>query len=140
GVKVYRTTPTTFWNHVIHGPWGFDQDSFATNQLGHPYQGLLYHGVARSSGLNFWASLGYTFTGSLLWETAGETTPPSFNDQVASGIAGSFLGESFFRMANRLLEGGRGAGGFWRELGAASLSPATGFNRLAGGDRFKSVY
>jgi hypothetical protein len=29
---------------------------------------------------------------------------------------------------------------FWRELGAAALSPSTGFNRLAFGNRFKGVF
>ena len=106
----------------------------------HPYQGSIYHGFARSAGLNYWESLGYTFLGSFLWETAGETTHPSINDQVASGIAGSFFGELLFRMASLLLESGGGEPGFWQELGAAALSPPTGFNRLVFGDRFKPVF
>jgi hypothetical protein len=65
---------------------------------------------------------------------------PSINDQVASGIAGSFFGEVLFRMASLLLESGGGEPGFWRELGAAALSPPTGFNRLVFGDRFKPVF
>jgi hypothetical protein len=74
-----------------------------------------------------------------MWEVAGETTPPSRNDQVASGIAGSFLGEALFRMANLLLEHDELAP--WvRELGAAALSPPTGFNRLAFGERFRTVF
>ena len=43
--------------------------------------------------------------GSFLWETAGETTPPSINDYVTTTIGGSFVGESLFRMASLLLEG-----------------------------------
>ena len=123
----------------LHSSWVFDNDPYAINQLGHPYQGSLYHGFARSAGLNFWESLGYTFSGSILWEIAGETTPPSRNDQIASGIGGSFLGEPLFRMANLLLEKGN-APKFWRELGAAAISPATGFNRWAFGDRFKTIF
>ena len=82
----------------LNGGWVVDNDPYSINQLLHPYQGSIYHGFARSAGLGFWTSLGYTFAGSLGWEIAGETTPPSKNDQVASGIAGSFLGESLFRM------------------------------------------
>lgn len=123
----------------LHASWVFDNDPYAINQLGHPYQGSMYHGFARSAGLDFWTSLGYTFSGSILWELAGETTPPSRNDQIASGIGGSFLGEPLFRMANLLLEKGR-APKFWRELGAAIISPATGFNRHAFGDRFKTIF
>ena len=47
--------------------------------------------------------------GSLLWEEAGENTAPSFNDQVASGIGGNFLGEPLFRIASLLLESGSGS-------------------------------
>ncbi len=122
----------------LRGGWVIDNDPYSINQLLHPYQGSIYHGFARSAGLGFWTSLGYTFAGSLGWEIAGETTPPSKNDQVASGIAGSFLGESLFRMASLVLEKGsyRGA---WRELTAAAISPPTGFNRLAFGERFREV-
>jgi len=42
----------------------------------------------------------------LLWETFGETTPPSINDYVSTTIGGSFVGEALFRMAGLLLEGG----------------------------------
>ena len=140
GKKVYSTTLSTFRDHVEHGPWGFDQDAFNTNQLNHPYQGAIYYGFARSAGLSFWESSAYTFAGSFLWETGGETTSPSINDQVASGIAGAFFGESLFRMASLLLEGGGENPGFWRELGATMLSPPTGFNRLVFGERFAPVF
>ena len=140
GKRVYSSTPSTAWDHLIHGPWRYDDDGFQVNQIGHPYQGSLYHGFARSAGLNFWESLAYTSLGSFLWEIAGETTNPSFNDQVASGIAGSFFGEALFRMASLVLEDAGGNPGFWRELGAAAISPPTGFNRLIFGDRFKPVF
>lgn len=121
----------------LRGGWVVDNDPYSINQLLHPYQGSIYHGFARSAGLGFWPSLGYTFAGSLGWEIAGETTPPSKNDQVASGIAGSFLGESLFRMASLVLEKGSSSG--WRELSAAAISPPAGFNRLAFHERFSQV-
>jgi hypothetical protein len=43
-------------------------------------------------------------------------------------------------MSSLLLEGGGESPGFWRELGAAVLSPPTGFNRLVFGDRFAAVF
>src|SRR5438132_1588322 len=42
-----------------------DRDPFSTNQIGHPYQGSIYFGFARSAGLNYWQSLGYSVAGSL---------------------------------------------------------------------------
>ena len=63
------------------------------------------------------------------------------NDQVASGIAGSFFGEPLFRMASLLLESGTGGPpGLWRELGAALISPALAPNRLVYGQRFAPVF
>jgi hypothetical protein len=120
--------------------WVVENDPFDINQVGHPYQGSMYHGFARSAGLNYWQSLGYTFAGSIFWEIAGETTRPSKNDQIASGIGGSFLGEALFRMANLLLEQGGSKPAMWRELGAAVISPPTGFNRHAFEDRFKAAF
>jgi len=135
----YASTPATIAHNLRHG-WVLDNDPFSTNQFMHPYGGSMYYGFARSSGLNYWESLGYTFGGSLLWEYAGERTPPSINDQVTTTIAGSYLGEVLFRMANLMLEGGGAHPGPWREWGAAALSPPTGFNRLVFGDRYSSIF
>ena len=140
GVKVYDTNLSTFRDHVFNGNWGVDTDAFNINQFAHPYQGSMYHGFARSAGLNFWESFLYDNVGSFLWETGGETTNPSINDQFASGIGGSFFGEALFRMASLVLEGDGGKPGFWQELGAAIISPPTGINRLAFGNRFKPIF
>jgi hypothetical protein len=136
----YRTSTRSFWTNVTDSKWVVDKDPFGTNQFLHPYGGSIYYGTARSTGLNFWESFGYATVASLLWEFGGETGPPSINDQITTPIAGSFLGEPLFRMASLLLESDDGQPGFWRELGAAVLSPPTGFNRLAFGNRFDAVF
>jgi len=123
----------------LHSSWTTDRDPFATNQLGHPYQGSMQYGFARSAGLSFWESTGYALAGSALWEIAGETTPPSANDLVNTGIGGSFMGESLFRLASLLLED-EDVPPLWREVGAALIQPSTGFNRLAFGSRFDQVF
>jgi hypothetical protein len=134
----YEADFTSFKNNLT-GKWVYDSDSFNINQFGHPYQGSLYHGFARSAGLGYWTASGYTILGSVFWELAGETTPPSINDQFTTGFGGSFLGEPLFRMASLLLESGDGGPvGFWRELGASAFSP--GFNRMAFGKRFDGVF
>ncbi len=124
----------------LTGSWVVDDDPFDINQFMHPYAGSMYHGFARSAGLDYWSSLGYSFSGSLFWELAGEKTPPAFNDQFTTGYGGTILGEPLFRMASLLLESGDVKPGFWRELGAAAISPATGFNRMAYGKRFHGVF
>jgi len=123
----------------LHSSWTIDRDPFSTNQLAHPYQGSMHYGFARSVGLSFWESTGYALAGSALWEIAGETTPPSANDLINTGIGGSFMGESLFRLASLLLENDE-VPPLWREFGAALIQPSTGFNRLAFGKRFDQVF
>lgn len=137
---VYRTDGNTFWQHLTNSKWVLDNDQFSVNQFLHPYSGSIYYGLARSAGLNFWESFLYSAAGSFLWELGGEKTTPSINDMIATPIGGTFLGEPLFRMANLLLETDDGRPGFWRELGAAVISPPTGFNRLVFGNRFDAVY
>ncbi|HEY8118909.1 MAG TPA: DUF3943 domain-containing protein [Methylophilaceae bacterium] len=139
GISDYDSNLSTIW-HNLGSSWNVDKDPFKINQLGHPYQGSMYHGFARSAGLNYWESLGYTVAGSAFWEIAGEKVPPSRNDMISTGIGGSFLGESLFRMSNIVLEKGGSKPDLWHELGAAAISPSTGFNRNAFGDRFDAVF
>jgi hypothetical protein len=134
----YKTTIDSIRDN-LHSSWTIDRDPFATNQLGHPYQGSMHYGFARSAGLSFWESTGYALAGSALWEIAGETTPPSANDLVNTGIGGSFMGEALFRLASLLLENDE-VPPLWREVGAALIQPSTGFNRLAFGTRFDQVF
>ncbi len=124
----------------LRGPWVVDNDPFKINQFAHPYQGSMYHGAGRASGLSYWESAALTFAGSAWWEVTGEKTPPSRNDQIASGIAGSFLGEPLFRMAHLALKSGSSVPPAWREWVAGAISPPVGFNRLAFGSRFDSAF
>jgi hypothetical protein len=132
----YETDWDTFRANLESG-WVTDRDPFGVNQLGHPYSGAIYHNFARSTGHEYWVALAYTFVGSLLWETAGETTPPSLNDQITTGIGGTFLGEALFRSASRIHEDA--SRGTLDSLGATLLSPPLAFNRWAF-DRFDGVY
>ena len=134
----YKSTLSSIRRN-LRSSWKNDRDPFLVNQLGHPYQGSIYHGAARSAGLDYWEALAYTFAGSALWEIAGEKTPPSRNDQINTGIGGTFLGEALFRMANLVLEH-ENMDTFWREAAAAMLSPPVGVNRYAFGDRFRLVF
>src|SRR5689334_4750228 len=59
------------WSTVkrnLRSNWVVDSDPFSINQFGHPYQGSMYYGFARSTGHDYWESLYYTFAGSAAWE------------------------------------------------------------------------
>jgi hypothetical protein len=129
----FAVTPASIRRN-LRGPWVIDEDPFEINQFLHPYQGAMYHGIARSNGLGYWPSVAYTFAGSALWEIAGEATLPSRNDQIASGIAGSFLGEPLFRISRLLLERADHEPGVWRTLASVLASPPAGINHALVGD------
>ncbi|UFS68779.1 DUF3943 domain-containing protein [Geomonas sp. RF6] len=135
--KVYSVNLSTTWEHLREQNWVFDKDPFDVNQFAHPYQGAVMYGLARSAGLSFWESLLYSNMGSFIWKMAGETDPPSINDQITTGNAGSLLGEALYRMANLVLRDGNDT---LHEASAALISPATAFNRHVFGDRFKTLY
>lgn len=137
---VYGTTARGTLKQVRKWSLDYDDDPFNVNQFGHPVEGAIMYGAARSAGLKFWESLFYSNVGSVMWETAGETEPPSFNDLVTTGQAGSLLGEALFRSASLLLENDGRHPGFWRELGASVIMPSLGFNRWVYGARFKPVF
>ena len=56
----YGSDGHSIWENLTTAPQ-FDKDPFGVNQIGHPYQGSIYYGFARSAGLSYWESLGYTF-------------------------------------------------------------------------------
>src|SRR5687768_6222139 len=134
----YEVTPASIRRN-LRGPWVVDDDPFEINQFLHPCQGAMYHGSARSNGLGYWPSVGYTFAGSALWEIAGETKPPSRNDQIASGIAGSFLGEPLFRISRLLLERADHGPGPWRTIASMLASPPVGINHVLLGNPASSL-
>jgi len=141
GKRVYSSTFSSTWDHLRKQHWVFDQDPFDINQFAHPYQGATMYGLARSSGLNFWESAAYSNVGSFLWKMAGETDPPSINDQITTGSAGSLLGEALFRMSQLVLkDNGASRPDSMHEIGAAIISPPTAFNRYAFGKRFKPLF
>jgi len=123
-----EVTPNSV-GHNLGSRWVLDHDDFWVNQVGHPYQGTWSFTAARSAGLGFWESAPFAFGASALWEIAGETDPPSLNDQVTTTVAGMVLGEVLHRFAGSL----RTEGGTWREIAAGVLEPMGALNgRLVG--------
>ncbi len=90
--------------------------------------------------MSYWGSVAYALFASALWEIAGEATAPSRNDMIATGIGGTFLGESLFRIANLILENADGPPSLRRRSAAAVIAPWGSFNRAVFGRRFDSIF
>jgi hypothetical protein len=139
GIKVYSSTFASTWNHLHVQRWVYDLDPFNTNQFQHPYQGATMYGFARSSGHSFWTSLVYSNVGSFVWKMAGETDPPSINDIITTGQAGSLLGEAMYRMADLIIRDSGSTGPSpGREFGAGLISVPSGMNRRILGNRYRA--
>jgi uncharacterized protein DUF3943 len=139
GKKVYSATFSTTWDHLRKQQWVHDQDPFNVNQFAHPYQGATMYGMARSSGHSFWTSLAHANVGSFIWKMAGETDPPSIDDMITTGQAGSLLGEALYRMADLVITEGHGKKrDKRREFLAVLVSPPVAVNRRVFRDRFRT--
>jgi hypothetical protein len=79
-------------------PWEWDGSAHITNQLGHPYQGSIYHAAARANGFTFYESVLFDAFGSASWELVFETNTPAINDLISTTIGGASLGEMFHRL------------------------------------------
>jgi hypothetical protein len=91
----YKPNYTDLKRKIKRG-WIFDTNAFRTNTLYHIYGGAGYHQIARSTGYGFFASVGWAFTGSLIWEYFGEFREAvSLNDMIFTSFAGPMLGEAF---------------------------------------------
>ncbi len=108
--------------------WVWDQNTFATNHVGHPYQGSTFYTVARTQGLGIVPSAALTAFGSVSWEYLMETEPPSKNDFVATTLGGVSFGEILYRLSAEIQ---KKPSSTRRGLGAV-VSPAYGLNRALG--------
>jgi hypothetical protein len=123
GAPWANVTGRSIWSNVT-GEWWLDDDQYWINQLGHPYQGMFPYTAARSAGLGFWWSSLYPVVASTVWEFAGETERPSYNDEVTTIVAGIVLGEVMHRVYDAL----RARGGGVSRAAAIVLNPMSELN------------
>ncbi len=100
----------------------------------HPFSGGAFFNSARANGYRFFESVPFVFMGSLMWEYLGETTRPAYNDIINTTFSGALFGEILYRLTSNLLDDRTsGVERFFREFGAAILSPERAFSRLLQG-------
>lgn len=89
-----------WYNHVIKKGPEWDHDKIIFNYVLHPYAGAAYYMGARSCGFNFWQSMLYgTIVSTVGWEFGIEAfmERPSIQDLFITPLAGSIIGEGFYR-------------------------------------------
>lgn len=94
-------------NHVIKKGPEWDHDKFYFNYLLHPYAGAAYFMAARTCGFNFWQSMLYSsLISNVGWEFGVESfmERPSYQDLIITPIAGSCIGEGFYRVKRYLVD------------------------------------
>jgi hypothetical protein len=124
----------SWWNNMKYG-FEWDDNPFATNQFGHPYQGSNYYTAGRSNGLSYWESAALAAFGSATWEYYFENNYASFNDIVNTTLGGVALGESFYRAAWLIRDTTKsGKGRLWQEIAGTAIDPIGGVNRFISGD------
>jgi hypothetical protein len=100
----------------------------------HPFHGSIYYNASRSNGYGYYTSLGIAALGSWQWEFFMENEPPALNDWIMTSVAGSMMGEVFYRFSNLIIdERATGWERIGREVGAGIFNPGRLFNRIIHG-------
>ncbi len=122
------------WKNNLEAGWEWDTDRLGMNFFFHPYSGAAFFNSARANGYRYFESVPFVFLGSLMWEYFGETTRPAYNDIINTTVSGALFGEILYRLTSNILDDRTtGAERFFREFGAAILSPGRAFGRLLQG-------
>lgn len=98
-----------WYEHVIKDGPEWDHDNPLFNYVLHPYAGAAYFMAARSCGFNFYQSLLYSSLVSTVgWEFGIEAfmERPSIQDLFITPLAGSIIGEGFYRLKRDIVENG----------------------------------
>lgn len=119
--KNYAKTGPSYWKRNFKEGWKWDDNHFAINFFGHPYQGSMYYSAARSAGYGFYESFFFALTGSWMWEEFCETEYPAPNDLLATSIGGTIYGEMLYRIAERAVS--KPGAGILENLFAFAASP-----------------
>ncbi|MBD1362641.1 DUF3943 domain-containing protein [Mucilaginibacter sp. ZT4R22] len=115
--------------------WEWDDNSFKTNQFGHPYHGNLYYSTFRTNGYSFWQSAPAAVSGSFIWEVAAETNKFAPNDFINTSLGGIALGEMTYRLSRKIVNNrSRGAKRQAQEVFGLIVSPLNGVNRILNGE------
>jgi len=106
--EIQRVPPFTRWyNNVIKKGPEWDHDNPIFNYVLHPYAGAAYFMAARDAGFNFYRSLLYSAIISTVgWEFGIEAfmERPSIQDIFITPIAGSAIGELFYKLKRVIVE------------------------------------
>ncbi|TDO19981.1 DUF3943 domain-containing protein [Pedobacter duraquae] len=142
GAEFAKLDIKSIGNNLNPRNWEWDDNSFKTNQFGHPYHGNLYYNSFRTNGFSFWQSVPAAFTGSFIWEVAAETNKFAPNDFINTSLGGITLGEMTYRISNKLVNNrATGVKRQLQEVAGLLINPLNGVNRILDGKwgKFRAV-
>ncbi len=123
----YRPTWNGVRKKLADGP-SLDANNFTTNAVGHLYSGNMYFNAARTNGYDFFPSMLFSLSGSLMWEYLGEfKEQASANDLIFTGIGGALLGEGLTQTCNYIEKNFRKS--FLRDAVVLVINPLRVLNR-----------
>ena len=137
GKHITQTSPRSWVKNAGKG-FVWDDNTFRTNFVLHPYQGSLFHAAFRDHGYSYWQSMAAAVAGSLMWECCGESHLMSVNDFINTVLGGAAFGEMIYRTTGWILQNeAEGFDRFTRELTAGLISPVRGMDRVVSGRAFR---
>lgn len=119
--KNYARIGMSVWKRNFREGWKWDDNHFAVNFFGHPYQGSHYFSAARSAGYGFYEGFFFAAAGSYIWEMFCEQEYPAPNDLIATSVGGTIYGEMLYRLSTRLLA--KPDAGIFENIGAFVMNP-----------------
>lgn len=92
--RIYKTSPSEWWEHISQSPETDDGDEFFTNYIVHPFAGYVSYLYYREMGYGFWGSaLGSALQSTLFEYTVeGLVETPSLPDLISTPVLGTALG------------------------------------------------
>jgi len=114
------------WSHIEHTftlPPEREYDHWTFNYLVHPYMGSLTYLATRNRGGGMFEAYIFSNLNSILYEyvVSSSLHRPSINDMIITPLGGLLVGETIFRIKNRILRTDRLT--FWKKIALTIMDP-----------------
>ncbi len=104
--RIYKTSLSTWWDHISQAPQTDDGDEFLTNYVAHPFAGYVSYLYYNEMGYGFWGSaLGSALQSTIFEYTVeGLVETPSLPDLISTPVLGAMFGFAASNISDFLIE------------------------------------